>query len=499
MAITAVILLSVVILLGILVATSFTSLGTRTMIANERVAYQALLAAESGINTFERRSDTLAVNERYYDFLNKDALNAWFAQTGLSSLTLNSDANAMLSVLSVDSATSSFTLQSKSNVAGSQGSKKILIDLTAYRGGRAPRVVAGLTSYVEARLTGSSGASGQDGSSFSGVVPVTTVATTTTLPANNAKTPAFNLTVAGSSHIRAGSYLQIGGHRYQVLSRVDTTLSAAPVEPVGASDRTITAGTSVDLVLAAPSADVPGRRGSAATFTVSDASTFLAGDTVYAGSFSGTVSGVDYDTNTLSVAWSGIAPTTLLPLEEGTPLRRDVLGAASAGAISTNGGATISNGQSANDTSRVPDPTGFDNLLFEQTFGMSEADMLSLPGVTTLTSSPNGPMNGITYLNSDWNGGELCGSGVLIVTGDAKFNTLCPAGFEGLVYVKGEYSNQGNAIIRGAVIVEGEQSTRLAGNGSPYKVVYDPLALLNVGTLFSPWQFDPIAGTWRQK
>lgn len=189
--------------------------------------------------------------------------------------------------------------------------------------------------------------------------------------------------------------------------------------------------------------------------------------------------------------WVGFSPNTSNPIAEGTPIRRYVFGALSAGSISIQGASHVSPGISTNDLLRLPSKAS----MFETTFGMTEAEFLTLPNLSNSTSSPS-IVNGLTYVNGDWNGTSICGKGIVVVNGDARINTTCAGGFQGLLYVKGQYNMQGNASIQGAIVVEGHVETRLRGTGND-KVEYDPMVLLEVGKSLSPWNFKQVAGSWR--
>ncbi len=502
----AVILVSAVVLLGVLLTASISSLGTRLGVADERVAYQALLVAEGGINTFEQRIDMLTPDELYLNTLDQSNLNSWLTTTTdplgqyLSDLTIDGHTTT-LTITAVNQASSIATLASTSTVG--DGSKSVLVDMYLSRGDWSPTVPAALTSFVPITINGNASVAGQGGSGFNGKVSATTTTSGITLPANTSSTPPFNLMVANTSLLHTGSYLEIDSYTYKVIAKESDNLTLRPLDPVGISSRTIANGSTVNLILSAPATEVPDPVTSSSTqFTVSDASSFMINDTIYTGSFTGTVTILNQDTDTITVTWTGFGPTISSPLAEGTPIRRDVLGAASADTIDSGNDSIqrIFSGESPNDTTLVPSPYGSTNDLFEQTFGMTETELLSLPNVTTITT-PTTNVSGITYLNGNWlsSGVKLCGSGVLIITGDARFTDTCAAGFSGIIYSKGEFDSYGNAAIKGAVVTEGSSTTVLNGTATLYKIEYDPKALLEAGLFLAPWDLNTIASTWRQK
>jgi hypothetical protein len=106
---------------------------------------------------------------------------------------------------------------------------------------------------------------------------------------------------------------------------------------------------------------------------------------------------------------------------------------------------------------------------------------------------------------------SLCGQGILVVIGDLTVNGTCSAGLQGLVYVAGDYDQQGNSVLTGAVVVEGvadlracrgeECDTQIAGTGQGGgKIAYDPVVLLKLRLQSQGLaSVRPVAGTWRQR
>jgi hypothetical protein len=76
-----------------------------------------------------------------------------------------------------------------------------------------------------------------------------------------------------------------------------------------------------------------------------------------------------------------------------------------------------------------------------------------------------------------------------------------PPGFQGLVYVAGDYDQQGNSVLTGAVVVEGVADlTKIAGTGQGRgKIAYDPKILLELRLKSQGLaSVRPLAGTWRR-
>lgn len=256
------------------------------------------------------------------------------------------------------------------------------------------------------------------------------------------------------------------------------------------------------------------------------------------GTFTGTVQSVNLTSRTVSVNWD--SAVTALP--EGTPIRRDVKAVNSGYGIT--GKDQTGNGVTENDL-RLREMNPFNPNsnpdLFTYVMGQTKQEMLNIPGVPGYTgwqpvTSPAADFNGrvgidgepkIQFINGtaslNGNGKELCGAGVLIVRGNLTVNGTCSAGFSGVVYVMGDYDQQGNSVIKGSVIAEGatqiiagtecvsippsetnpggnDCDTKIAGTGQGSgKITFDRGALLAAGSLLKPPVLEPITGTWRQR
>ena len=488
MALVAVILTSAFILLAVVATASMASYGGRLGTRNERLSYQALLSAESGLNSFETRISNLSGGYSYYGALSKDALNTWLSTNNLASLEMGTQGSASLSVVAVDTLKETLTLQSTGNLSGVIGTKKVLIDMSVYRALVSPKVSAALTSYVPISFNGNSSSGGLDGSTSLGAYDITTAVTNITLPVAP-KPQTFDFEVANAALINSGDYLQIDSQSYKVLDKVNNTLTLRPTVAISGSPRTIAAASNVGLILSATASKV-----TSTTFPVSDISQYNLQDTLYVGSYQAKVTAIDTTLGTLSVSWVGFSPTNASPVVEGTPIRRYIFGALSAGDITLQGSSSVTPSSSANDSIRLPSKS----TLFETTLGMTETKFLALSGLNLLTTTPD-VIDGLTYVNGNWASKSICGKGIVVVNGDAKINGVCASGFQGLLYVKGAFDMAGNSTIQGAVVVEGDVETKMLGTGEPLKVEYDPKVLLEVGKSLSPWNFKQIAGSWRLK
>jgi hypothetical protein len=365
-------------------------------------------------------------------------------------------------------------------------------------------VPAALTSRPDISVRRNARVVGYDFANDSGAYPMTQVLA----PGAFAPLPAdaFSLAVADASLIPVGSYVQIPSptspKTYLVTGVSGNALTLRPLSPPGPTDA-IPPGATVSLVPYAVKAYDPAN----STLTLSDARGLLVGQTMRVAGIQATVRSVDLGTNQVRLEWRGTPPTAI---PEGTPLVPQILGAASAGRISTSRRRQISYGQAQ----RSPLVPHNPDALFQRTFGLTKEEFLErFPPQPTNTF--NGTLSGwelkvvrgplhLTRSN------RLCGQGILVVIGNLTVNGTCSSGFQGLIYVAGDYVQRGNSVLTGAVVVEGAANlracrgqtcaTKIAGKGRRRgKIAYDPMVLLKL-RLGSQGlaSVRPLAGTWRR-
>jgi hypothetical protein len=364
---------------------------------------------------------------------------------------------------------------------------------------------AALTSRPDILVRGDAQVIGYDFAGDTGAYPVTEVLA----PGAPAPLPhdTFTLTVADASLIPVGSYVQIPSpvtpKTYLVTGVSGNALTLKPLSPPGLADA-ILPGAGVNLVPFAVKAYDPAN----STLTLSDARGLLVEQTVRVAGVEARVRSVNLDTNQVRLEWRGTPPTAI---PEGTPLVPQILGAASAGSISTSGGGQISYGQ-AQGSSLVP----YDrDALFQRTFGLTKGEFLGrFPPQSGDTF--NGTLSGweLKVVQGPLNltgSKSLCGQGILVVIGNLTVNGTCSTGFQGLLYVAGDYDQQGNSVLTGAVVVEGvadlkacrgeECDTKIAGTGQGGgKIAYDPMVLLKLRLQSQGLaSVRPLAGTWRRR
>ncbi|GGL79273.1 hypothetical protein GCM10010840_16430 [Deinococcus aerolatus] len=242
-------------------------------------------------------------------------------------------------------------------------------------------------------------------------------------------------------------------------------------------------------------------------------------------------------TGALLLANSIPAPTSfqLASAASGTPLRRYVPSAMSAGSIvGVASGVVPSSAWGGSSTQSPAAIAGNSNVscgdeLFAQLFNnytktqyhnlVAPANRLSSPSAQPLNNDIYwlGPSSFPSTQSYSISNGGLCGTGILIVNGNLNLNgtgnvdlgsNSCTSkgsaggtqGFNGILYVIGNMSSQGNTVIRGAVIVEGSPSpsvaTKLSGG---MNITYDPAPMIASAKNLSPLNFSNRAGTWSQQ
>jgi hypothetical protein len=159
---------------------------------------------------------------------------------------------------------------------------------------------------------------------------------------------------------------------------------------------------------------------------------------------------------------------------------------------------------------------------FQATFGMTPAEMRASATITATytadTSNPpevpsgtEGKVIWITAKDSlggnrkltftGGGGGYQLGSPsqpvILIVDGNLTLNTVI---IYGIIYVTGQFRNQGSSQIRGAVFVEDTGTTDLSGTGNPPpKIGYSRSVLNRLDKGSGLFPFRAVKGTWKTK
>jgi hypothetical protein len=491
-----------VVFTSLLAATGHMALGTLKGGASERVTYQAFTVAESALEAFPllvRCGENQSLPSAYtLSVSGGPALSATYRYPNGERTAPSGGGNIRVQV-----------------VAQVGGGKATLEQTFRVGCGILGAVPAALTSRPRVEVRGNAKIVGFDFAADSGFLRVATVrlnGSLNLLSALDQNTGTFNLDVDDATLIPTGSYLRIttGGtpKTYRVEGKSGNTLTLTPLFTRGLTD-VILPGAPVELAPYGVKAYDP----STNTLTLSDARGLVKGQKIRVEDYRGTVENVNVETGQVKVSWEGTPPTSI---PEGTPLVAQVLGAASSRTIDTSGGGEILYG-SAPSSPMVP--TSPDDL-FQRVFGMSKEEFRRLYPPVSASSfggtlqnweikSVSGPLN--LAGNS-----ALCGKGILVVFGELTVNGTCPQGFQGLIYVAGDYDQQGNADLRGAVVVEGVANlegcgpqgggddcwTNIAGTQGRQaggKIEYDPLVLYRLRVMSQDLtSVSPVSGTWRR-
>jgi hypothetical protein len=170
-----------------------------------------------------------------------------------------------------------------------------------------------------------------------------------------------------------------------------------------------------------------------------------------------------------------------------------VLGAWSSGGI-TSGGASEQAGQP---TPSLANQTGFYTGPWDA-IGVPQADFYSMAG-SPLNAVPAN-LNAITYLDNDGVGQNQSGSfaihggngeGLLYVDGDLTLNGNFT--YKGLIYIEGDLKLNGQAWILGGIVVRGKSSVKVTGGAT---VLYSSEAIERA---LSKYAGQFVTVSWREK
>jgi hypothetical protein len=535
-----IVLMTAVVLIGVLTTNVTLTLNQRQNTSNERASYSAVLASESGQETFRSRSGatpfaggtpacsgqaTSCYQDAYVTSLNTylSGLGAIPVPGGQATLSVASASSINVSptgdLMSFDLLATSTIGQDKSRIVRSYTAQRFSLPF--------PHLPGAVTSFPGVSISGNSTVGGRSLSDplntglISKYMNVQTAASTplTTGGAVTVTVPSSDLTRLGQ--LQAGHYV-----------RLPTTLAGGAAGPDATFKVTGVSGSQLSLqatqVPAAGSSLASGSlpltnvlNGISSTLgtqqlNVNAVETFYPGDQI-----SVTIAGVPHTTTVTSVNGSTINTAswpagTPAIFPEGTSIVKSTNAVVTAGSFS--GGKQPSAAQAGPVLSGVAGsallsaPTN--DALFQQIMGTTPAALKA--GSTVLdTGSFNGEVSGLTWLNTpgsaNLNSQKLHGSGVLVVDGDLTINNnggTCA--FSGILFVRGNLSMHGNIEICGGIVVEGAilssngvnaiglegGSTDFGGTGQ--KVQYDPTAILDAIGSSGPYTFGA-ATSWRQQ
>ena len=532
-----IVLMTSVVLIGVITTSATVAYTQRQDSSNEVASYAAVLASESGQETFMARSSqqpfasttpvcsgSVSCSQVAYT----GQLNTYAQSLGAIS-TLGGQAALQVSSVKVagDGSLAGVELVSTSR-SGSDVSRVLRSYTAQHLNLKFPNVPGALTSYPGVDLGGNTTIGGRTVTDPANTGTIAGFVSVTGTPGGmlsvgtplNVTVSSADLTPAGQ--LRPGQYVQLPvaplngspatSATFRVNNLTGSVLNLTPVSlPLGLSS--MPAGTQ-------PMTNV--MNGVVSSFgtqmTVNSLEGFFPGDSVTV-----TVAGVPFTTTVTVVNGSAL---TLAPWPAGTPAAfpEGTVVVKSTNAIVTAGGYSASMGQATSPGAVLTGATGgqlisspLNNALFQQLLGVSPATLQSYSTVYTPSSFP-GAVSGLTWLQTgaaqrvQLNGTpKLTGSGVLVVDGDLSINDnggTCA--FSGVLVVRGNLDMKGNIEICGALIVEGVvvtqngqnvtglDGTDTAVNGTGQKVRYDPVAILKALAGAGPYAFQN-AGNWRQQ
>jgi hypothetical protein len=513
-----IVLMTAVVLIGVLTTNVTLTLNQRQNTSNERASYSAVLASESGQETFRSRSGatpfaggtpacsgqaTSCYQDAYVTSLNTylSGLGAIPVPGGQATLSVASASSINVSptgdLMSFDLLATSTIGQDKSRIVRSYTAQRFSLPF--------PHLPGAVTSFPGVSISGNSTVGGRSLSDplntglISKYMNVQTAASTplTTGGAVTVTVPSSDLTRLGQ--LQAGHYV-----------RLPTTLAGGAAGPDATFKVTGVSGSQLSL----QATQVPAAGSSLASGSL-PLTNVLNGISSTLGTQQLNVNAVEtfYPGDQISVTIAGVPHTTTV-----TSVNGSTINTASWPAGSFSGGKQPSAAQAGPVLSGVAGsallsaPTN--DALFQQIMGTTPAALKA--GSTVLdTGSFNGEVSGLTWLNTpgsaNLNSQKLHGSGVLVVDGDLTINNnggTCA--FSGILFVRGNLSMHGNIEICGGIVVEGAilssngvnaiglegGSTDFGGTGQ--KVQYDPTAILDAIGSSGPYTFGA-ATSWRQQ
>lgn len=538
-ALVLVLLFSLFILLAVLSTTFLRGLTARQVVTNEQASYQALLLAESGLDTLVTR----------YSLSNpKPALS--FAEVPVSgeatvSISLGSLATlslgghrALLEATAVTTANGTKFVRVRSRgqvLAGTTvlAEKVVSSDFNALYGGSGfGNAPAAITSVATVGNLGNMASLGIDTSAVMATVAGSVSLVNPVGPPASATSTQVDVQVSTNQRFVIGRTVIRGSQKYTVLGVRKTgnnqyvRLESLAVPHVQFTQATANAafpnGTSFipyeywtveAIVLAAGTngAQIPLNAigGFRVDPQVPQTLTFQAGGR----NFTGSVTALDGATQMVSVEWAApLASTTTVPAN--TRVDTVIPAVLAAGAISAGGSAVTQPSVVANSGFFPADRT----QVFQAFFGLTPEQMQQSPGVRVVAPALFSPLTSsympdrVIYVSGDLRlGGNplLCGDAsgqILIVDGDLTLNNAgCDnpldrnnkLPFKGIIYVRGDLDLQGTPLVDGAIFVEALATNSIRVTGTPV-VRYDPFL---VDALSEAIPTIPglalIPGTWR--
>lgn len=512
-----VVLLFTAVVLTIVVSTTATlALGARGGGVNERAAYQALLAAESGLNTFLVRLEAVG---KYPPASNQSALDAWVNVN--SELMTYRDSKLDLKV----AAPGTITVRSKGTIPGG-GSKTVLQDFKMNSGKGfkfRPRSAFSSVPPIDAN----NGTGSISGEANDGVVAKVGGSSSNTAAGNDSITLSLNSLVSANTPITSdemsgllkGDYIRVDSSTFRIDSKNETSISVTRVTETSTAVPSLNAN--VELMLNAVASDYSAVTDSM-RIRVSNYGDFIEGEEITIDGRRALVTKVGPDLHEetgmasndeyIEIRWMDMKPTTL---HEGTQILRDITALRSTGEI-TNKSQKVSDYSMDGDVdcsvtgkggNASTDCQGDNDLLLKKDtftkslFGITDDELEKLIPLKNVDASFK--MNGdIIRINASDLEKVLTSnprsSGILIVDGDVTSQINGGNGFDGFIYFRGSLTGKfnGSAVIDGGIAVRGGSQSQLTGNVT---VKYNAVKLRRYFINNGVNRVESVQGTWRQQ
>ena len=523
-ALIATILILAMCFASLLTVLSLTSLSLKRGGKTQYHSYQALLAAESGVNSFVARATTQLFDTTYAD-VSLDTLNNWLESNSFNQLnlldadTLSIQNSLRFSNLTPQSATleSIGTVQRTTETGESLTvSKKVLrVDFKLHAAGSRLRIQsnAALTTLGDLRLEGNAHLAGAKAQDLTGLIREYDQARANPTPLPNSKH--LQLRIQHPNRFHAGQYIELNSGRYKVTT-VDKNSGALELLPLDPTGHELIDDFEIALIPVALASDLVASQHQTIKLPIaSTASAKLAlNQNISVADYEAVIE--DINENDTTIRWINTIPKQTL--KEGSTISLGRLGARSASTIDSTATTSLEGG--SEDYARLATTS-----LFEQSFGLSKDELLgplnaydqrsgkgfALHTANELQSISN--LNGLYYTEDTvvFNSlNPLCGSALIIAAADIAVDSVCDEGFSGLLYVFGSFRHTGGTI-DGAMVSEEARAnplpsttshTHLSGQAS---IRYNATALNNwQGYLQDEFAnqdgkqiFQQVAGSWR--
>lgn len=450
-AVTVVILVSVVALLAFLFSSAILTVSSRSAASQERNSTQALLAADSGLQTLRARASTSPYDASFGSF-------EYWIESNFGTLDLGDGIAATLDVVAEDA--DAITVQS-TGTAGSATRTVVQVF----------EIVIGPPVPASATVPGALTSVGQ----------IKTNSNALLVEGRDNTVSDWSYSSVQLCNALEGEYVVLAGVTYRVEgpSSCGTTMtliepiSGLPLSPAPSGSTLVThrpVAIAEPLTIdggTPPTSEVEVTAGAQSLFGVGAPITI-------GGSGLGTV--VAVEGTTLTIEWDVDVP---LPQPEGAVLSRDI-----SSGVTAAGTCNVGN----KGASTFPDGCIGDvdlSNLFYKTFGIASPntlkDYLQDQGkVITGSQVDDGPLTGITWVtNPDNNFRDQAGNGILIIENNPgqTIRLNVSNAFTGLIYVIGNADLAGNANYEGAIIVDGVANVTTDVQGT-MGLNYDPLELV---------------------